>query len=502
MKAYLHRYFSLFSGIALAASFTFSGWNLLCFAALIPMMTRILGCQTSGELRRETLLFSYGYYMPLLSWIYGIYDMLPFSDGVNAFLLVLLTAILPALFGLIMFAATAVFVRVKQSDLWDSFRYALLFTFGEFLLEIVPGFSFPWGRVGTITAVFTPFIQSASLFGGLFLSFLVLFVNGGAAYLIVNRKRINREMISGSVLIICIISLNISYGYLRINRYDYSAEKKTEVVLVQGNFSGRRKWVSSPDSMTEKYISLSELAKTDKTRLIVFPETAIAGFLDNDEYLTVGLRKLARNSGSVLVTGINCRVSGERYNSAAAFEPDGTVSEPYFKQRLVPFGEYLPLVPDSAVDGYSGYSAGMVSFPIDTSAGCVGTVICYESVYPNISRKTVRNGAELLAVITNDSWFDNTRALEQHLAHSVMRAVENDRWVVRAANTAVTAVISPTGEITAEAPPYVPCALRSQAGLKAGLSVYGIFGDIIIIPALWLIACGLGEKKRSENVVP
>ncbi len=502
MKLHFTKYFSLFSGIALAASFTFSGWNLLCFAALIPMMLRIYGCGSSRELRRETLLFSYGYYMPLLSWIYGIYGMLPFSDGINAFLLVLLTAILPALFGLIMFAATAVFIRVKQSDLWDSARYALLFCFGEFLMEIVPGFSFPWGRVGTITAVFTPFIQSASLFGGLFLSFLVLLINGAAAYLIANRKRINREMISGTVLIICGISLNISYGYLRINRYDYAAEKKTEVILVQGNFSGRQKWSSPPDKMTEKYIGLSECAYTDNTRLIVFPETAVAGFLDYDEYLTVGLKKLARNSGSVLVTGINCRVGGDRYNSAAAFEPDGNISKPYFKQRLVPFGEYLPLVPDSAVKGYSGYSAGMVSLPLETSAGSVGTVICYESVYPGISRKTVRNGAELIAVITNDSWFDNTRALDQHLAHAVLRAVENDRWVVRAANTAVTAVISPTGEITAEAPPYIPCALRSQAGMKRGLSVYGIFGDIIIIPALWLTASGLGEKKRSENVVP
>lgn len=497
MYNYIKKFFSLISGMLLAASFTFSGVNILCFFALIPFMLRIFECLSSAELRRETIVFSYGYYLPLLSWLYGIYDLLPFSETVGVILLIVLSLILPFLFGLVMYAATAAFINVRRFSFGDIYRYAVLFCFGEYLLEIFPLFSFPWGRIGTITAVFRPFIQSASLFGGLFLSFLVISANGAAAYIIMNIRQINISLIKNTAIIICILLGNISYGYIRIANYDEDDGTPINAVLVQGNYSGRIKWETPPEVMADRYFRLSEAALQMPADIVVYPETAAECCLGTDECVTIPFRKLSRDSETVILTGINCRISGDTFNSAAAFEPDGTVSEPYFKQQLVPFGEYIPIIPEGLVSGYSGYADGMVSFPIETSAADIGTVICYESVYPNISRKTVKNGAEILAVITNDSWFDSTRALDQHLAHSVMRAVETDRWTLRAANTAVTAVISPTGEITASAPEYTACALRAGAQLKQSHSLYVLFGDITVIPGIRLIAEGLSKKKSA-----
>ena len=110
-------------------------------------------------------------------------------------------------------------------------------------------------------------------------------------------------------------------------------------------------------------------------------------------------------------------------------------------------------------------------------------VICYESIYPRIARSTVRNNAEIISIISNDSWFGKSNAMYQHHNHAILRAVENNRYVLRVSSTGVTSVISPTGQITDYAEPFKEETLKAYVTTIKKRSLYSILGDIIIIPS-------------------
>jgi apolipoprotein N-acyltransferase len=164
------------------------------------------------------------------------------------------------------------------------------------------------------------------------------------------------------------------------------------------------------------------------------------------------------------------------------------------KVHLVPFGEYVPLgrlLPfiDKLVVGIGDFSPGTIE-PLPLDGHRLGVLVCFEGIFPELARESVAKGSELLVNITNDAWFGRSSAPYQHLAMTRFRAVENRVWVARAANTGISALISPSGRIPAQTKIFETTVLAGKVGLGARPSFYTRHGDVL--PTIMLALSGIG----------
>jgi apolipoprotein N-acyltransferase len=199
--------------------------------------------------------------------------------------------------------------------------------------------------------------------------------------------------------------------------------------------------------------SLSRAALPGKPQVIIWPETAVTTYLFESTKILGDVKKLVKQSRAYYLIGTPYRERDRIYNSVVAFSRTGEVIARYDKQRLVPFGEYLPMRPlfyqvlqenPLFAEDYSGNPDPKV---IDLGIAKVGVVVCFESTFPYLVRDRIKRGAQFILVATNDAWFFDSAALYQHIQAARMRAVENRVYVVQAANTGISAVIDPLGRI-------------------------------------------------------
>jgi apolipoprotein N-acyltransferase len=223
--------------------------------------------------------------------------------------------------------------------------------------------------------------------------------------------------------------------------------------------------------------------------LIVWPESP-APFYTTDPYFRDAVSDLARETKSWLVTGsLGVRnasqgpaASTEVYNSAALVAPDGSWRERYDKVHLVPFGEYVPFrsifsFASGLTEQVGDFSRGAQRSPLRAGHQNLGTFICYESIFPDEVRQFAANGAQVLVNLSNDGWYGDSGAYAQHLSQSRMRAIENQRWLLLATNTGVTAAIDPYGRMMERLPRKVRAALSASYALSDVTTFYTRHGD-------------------------
>jgi len=286
------------------------------------------------------------------------------------------------------------------------------------------------------------------------------------------------------------------------------------VGIVQGNIDQERKWLNEEIFPTiEGYQSDSEaLLGTD---LILWPETAVTLLYQRYEpYMNVFARQV-RASGSTIVTGVPFRwpadseLAGEYHNSIVAF---GAGEGLYHKQRLVPFGEYIPL--EKAIRGLipffdlpmSSFLSGQpdqaplrVTVHDDNTTAHVMPFICYEIAYPDL----VLRGAEeagLLVTISNDAWFGDSLGPKQHMALAQMRAIETGRWILRSTNTGISALVNHEGKIIERAPVNQRATFNSTAEIRRGATLYmsiGVLPLLLLMIVPLVIAIILQRQHRT-----
>ena len=246
--------------------------------------------------------------------------------------------------------------------------------------------------------------------------------------------------------------------------------REIRVAVLQGNIDQGVKWSSAHVRRTLTiYRELTLRAVADGAELVVWPETAVPGVPETNPALDDWLRRLARESGAVLCVGaVGATAEGidvRYYDSAFLYPPDGAPPLRYDKSHLVPFGEYLPL---RSIFGHAVNALARGSSPDDLTPGeapeplplrladgsalPVGTPICYELLFPDLVRRFVGAGGELLLAMTNDAWYGRTGAPYQFLAITALRAAETGVWTARAANTGVSALIDPRGRVRQQLP--------------------------------------------------
>jgi apolipoprotein N-acyltransferase len=198
---------------------------------------------------------------------------------------------------------------------------------------------------------------------------------------------------------------------------------------------------------------------------------------------------MARDNGACLLTGVPYAegaaggnpVEDRYYNSAILLGPDGGVNGRYDKQHLVPFGEYIPFrkyLPfvGPLVESMGDFTPGSTQRPLACQTAGIGVLICFESIFPDLSRKWTENGANMLVNITNDAWFGRSSAPWQHFSMAVFRAVETRRSLARAANTGVSGFIDPVGRISASLPLFETGYLTGDLPICSEQTFYVRYG--------------------------
>jgi apolipoprotein N-acyltransferase len=264
------------------------------------------------------------------------------------------------------------------------------------------------------------------------------------------------------------------------------ADANRTAVAVQPNISETAEWTAtSAEEMRQRLLTLSLTAflnsAAGKPELILWPEVPAPIYYESDPQFRESVSQLVRTTRTHFLFGtVSHTENGAPLNSAAMVAPDGRMIGRYDKVNLVPFGEYVPRLFGfvNKVSTEAGDFAGgsrIVNFPLNGST--IGAFICYESAFPHFVRQFSQNGATVLANLSNDGYFGDRAARDQHLLIVRMRAAENRRWILRATNDGITASIDPAGRLRAVWPSWTPMADRLPFSHEQSRTLYSQYGD-------------------------
>jgi len=302
--------------------------------------------------------------------------------------------------------------------------------------------------------------------------------------------------------------------------------EEIKVAVIQGNIEQERKWnPRHRDSIMRTYTDLSGSGSVERPALIVWPETATPDSITRDPRLLAQVKRLAKETGAYLVLGSSHNQkfmknkSGQLnyLNSAFVVSPNGETPllQQYDKIRLLPFGEYLPfkgIIPWSLIGVYelSTYTPGAKVTILEVPPFRFGVTICWENIFPDLVRQFVKNGAQFIVNITNEAWFGKTAAPYQFLSMSVFRAVENQVYVVRCANTGVSCFIDPHGRITHRVSDqsggdiFVRGSLTSSVVPLQSRTIYTRYGDwfspLCFLYCVVVLFCTFIRKSAARSL--
>ncbi len=504
---------ALLSGLLFVASFPRFGQPAFAWIALAPLLVAVSLEQArpvSSSLRSFGLGLLAGqiYFTGTLYWVGGVMAYYGDLPGWLSVSLTLALAAYQALFvGLFAVVLGLAVRRFGVSGVWLA---PFLWVAAEYARSSVGfGDGFPWVLLGSSQARVLPIVQTASVAGVFGLSFLLALVSSAAAAVALSRRAVHRRgaLAAGALVVAVAVAgtWRVTYG-----RLDESGEV-LRVGLVQGNVEQTAKWdASSAGSILQRYLTLSRQALGAGAQLVMWPEAATPFYFDAESAQAEPIRRLAIQSRTPFLIGsddVDFGRPGEPtryYNAAMLIGPDGRTRQRYRKMRLVPFGEYVPLKPvlffvGPLIQAVSDFSAGTEPVVFDLDGQRFSVAICYESVYPWIDRAFVLRGSELLATITNDAWFGTTSAAYQHFDQGAIRAVEEGRYVVRAANTGISGAVDPYGRQILRTRLFEPTAVTADVRLLHGSTIYTRTGDVVAwvscVVAAWVVVIGIVRAR-------
>ena len=375
---------------------------------------------------------------------------------------------------------------------------------------------FPWVVLGT-TQYDEPLIAAFAALAGVHgLTFCIVLVNMGFAQLLCSTRA--RQRISASFAVLLPGIAIVVWGVGQLNAL--ASESKIEplrIGIIQGNIRQDVKWEPGwKQSTTQRYADLTRALAEDSGRLdlILWPETALPYRFDDDAHLSYrhAVAQLAIDIDTPLLVGsLGTRSPTGRpglYNRSFLIDRRGDVAGFGDKVHLVPFGEYLPFAwlfgymhELTAQSGAFDPGERHAIIPLGTAPeNHLGLFVCYESIFPAITRDLAARGAGFLVNTTNDAWFGTTAAPYQHFAMVVLRAVETGRPVVRAANTGISGAIGPDGRIHHATELFQTGTLAVAVRPRTELTPYVRYGDVVFLlgAGLWVgWFCLVGHRRRA-----
>jgi apolipoprotein N-acyltransferase len=499
---------SIISGILLWLSWPVSPFTFLIFFAFVPLILL--------EVRVKTGLSYFGWsYLALLIWNIGSTWWICNSTvpgGVAAIVANSLLMCIPWI----------AFFHVKRKNgpligytgllvFWTTFEY----------IHLNWELSWPWLTIGNVFATHPDWVQWYEYTGSSGGTIWVMASNILIAFTLIRYSRTSSlaAIRKPAAIIGVTIFLPLLFSYLILNsaekRYSVSSRDGVKnIVVVQPNIDPYMKFESGlQEGQLQTLISLSESKIDSSTALVVWPETALnlpSGidldkvneqpylvplwkFLTNHRNITLlsgieGIRYIPEGSQGEQARAIpNSGYYYESYNAATIISHTG-VRQLYFKSKLVPGVEILPSflrIIASWFEQFGGTGGGYTgqaerTVLIDPINGYrIAPAICYESIYGEFLTAYIRNGANLICIITNDGWWANTSGHKQHLQYARLRAIETRRWIARSANTGISAFVSPLGEVINPEPWDKAAAIKSAIPAVEDLVFFAKHGDIL-----------------------
>ncbi len=440
--------------------FFFIGLNLIAFKASSGAEAFRWSLTTAGTAYALGL-----YWIVVPVYVYGDFPLIlaVFCPLLLGFVLGLFSSAYVALLYISQKSFSWFWLGLFAGSLWASIEFAR-----EFALS-----GFPWLITAQAFSVWPKTIQSVSLIG----SFGMGFILACAGLWLSCRKKMS------AVFGVLLITVVLGYGFLTGDE-EFSGPSK-DILVVQGNIEQDKKWEEEFQLKTvNKYQELTLAGLGDKAPdLVIWPETALPFYFQEQNRLSLMIEDFVLEQNINVITGspaYEVLADGSGYklhNRAYWISPQGRIIDHYDKERLVPFGEYIPFSEylfflDRMVASSVDFSPGKYTSPMSQENLAIGMLICYEIIFPGLVRDRVAQGANLLVNISNDAWFGRTSAPKQHLHLSVLRAVEQGRYIVRSTNTGISAFIDPRGRVYKDTPLFKDSALRGKVHLIESTTFY------------------------------
>ncbi len=500
------------SGILVALAFPPWQFDMLAWIGLIPLFWSISNSKTAPQ-------------AVVLGWVYGlcffsidvrwIYDTLTVHGHFSEFLAFAVLALMIAILAM----STGAFSYLSRFAHKSGLPYWIIFPTAWVSIEYVRTYiftGFPWDLLGYSLSHRPNLIQIADITGVYGLSFLLVFVNGSVFEALVNRGKSYAGVVTELVAGIFLIATCAIYGWTQIAHYEeQSAGKAVHTVgILQGAIPQGVKWSESYRSLTfQTYEELAKHASSEGASLLIWPETSVPVVIGGEDLSWMGAMEISKKLKTPMLIGAPSQTDSlgtiNYFNSAFLVNGSEILSD-YDKIHLVPFGEYMPL------GWLLPLGPGMAAREADFTPGSVMTVmkspglppfsvlICYEAIFPDLSRMAILNGAHFLVNITNDGWFDTSSAPFQHLSMAKFRAIENRTWLLRAANTGISGAFDPTGHLTTS----IPLGKSGWINIKmpdpvVAASFYTKFGDVFALSCIMIFSMtffvALVKKEKSEG---
>jgi apolipoprotein N-acyltransferase len=500
--------YAILSGILLGCAFPPFNFGYLGYIALMPLIFLIEQSLREEKPRLVSYLYiSYFIYQGIANWWVGSWQ-----KESDPFLMIAGIALqIGHPFFLMLPCLAYFYVRKHINHSLVIFAFPFFYVAYEWLHSLTDA-SYPWLSIGYMNVNIPVIAQFADIFGIWGLSFVIVLIQSILFWMLTTDSK--RQSYFGMIALIIVTSSVLIYGIIRLDEIQkVMFEAKTiQVGIVQPNINPWNKWSSEARDQILTHKSTIEDSKLSNPDIWIWSETAIP-FMNIELNIRKDFSYFRQIIGSVpVLTGfaqLELVQNPEKeplakpfrlipgahyiaYNAAALVQEQSV--QIHQKMKLTPFGEGVPFSQDIPFlgeilqwgVGISGWKKGAIQQPLllkknDQTIASIGTVICIESIYPGFVRTYSNSGATMLAVITNDAWFDNTPGPMQHFAISQMRAIETRRAIARCGNTGISGIISPDGSVSTIAPPQTRIALSGMVPQMNIQSIYAQIGDVLPI---------------------
>ncbi|MDP4191272.1 MAG: apolipoprotein N-acyltransferase [Bacteroidota bacterium] len=485
-------------------------FTLLLFFGLVPYFSVLIKKEKLVDINRFTYLCFFVFNVITIYWVGSWTKEADTFLMIGGFLLLFINTAFFLIPSTLYYFARKVFntqiALLLFPFFWVSYEYFYMLTDA----------SFPWLTLGNGLTYFSHFVQIADILGAMGLSLLVIFINLAVFLSIKYFRQSKKKSYSFGAIALILFFLPIVYGTYVFSSFKNS-EKTIRVGLIQPNLDPWEKWKGGDLwGLTKDYIDLSSKTTNNGAEMIFWPETALPVYLRDGSYRNIidSIYTFIQKKNVFLVTGMPdfkffdnkssappdakfsklSQMYYATYNSVLLFSPHSYHIERYAKMKLVPFGERVPFV--DALPflgdfikwnvGISGWNVGRDTIVFSAVENVkdqrknsyfsdtvkINSLVCFESVYPAFVAAFAQKGAQLISVVTNDSWYGNSSGPYQHKEIGVLRAIENRRAVIRAANGGISAIIDPLGRTLAESKMYTKTYLVGDVPLEKELTFY------------------------------
>lgn len=490
----------ILSGIILGLTFPKFNLSWLAWFALLPWILVLLQPISLRQAFLHAFVFGSAFYAVLLYWVVEVmhkYGFFPLPLAVLFYLgFAIYNALFVAVFGLLArkiltqnylflknFVPTGAQIAILNS-LWG----AALWVAVELWQTHMFG-GFPWCLLGYSLVDNLGIMQVTTVTGIYGVSFLVCLVNLLLAHALYQRKR--PLFFGAAILLGLILTGDFAFRAWTASNPSPSADSTTlapaehRVAILQMNIPQDTEWTRPT---LEAWLNvLEQMLMNSRSELAVMPENPAPFYYPDDREFTDRLKAMVKRSGSTVIAGVVMAHPDRQgkpgvYNSAATLAPDGHLLAEYDKQHLVPFGEYIPTrrylsFLGKLTNEISDFSAGQEYTLSPINGNRAAILICYEAIFPDLVRRFTGRGADVLINITNDGWYGRSAAPYQHFEMARVRAIENRRYLIRAANTGISAIIDPYGRVIERTRLEQQVVLRGVYEYRTDQTFYARFGD-------------------------